>query len=130
MFLLAGGLWTVPVLADESVVPDLVGTWNGTSDGYHAGYGYFHPGDYQYVLSINEQEGRIFHGTLIVSGLDPTKEYPLSGVVSHDMKTLEIAEYGTGTDTGYLLSPDEMELILLVNDSDNFSVLCKLKKET
>ena len=46
------------------------------------------------------------------------------------MKTLEIAEFGTGKDTGYLVSPDQMELILLVDEADNFSVLCNLKKET
>lgn len=129
VFLLCIGIGTTGAMADESLIPDLVGNWSGTSDGFHAGTGYFHPGDYHYVLNISQQEGRIFNGTLIVSGLDPTREYPLSGVIAHDMKTLEIAEFGTGKDTGYLVSPDQMELILLVDEVDNFSVLSNLKKD-
>lgn len=129
VLLLGIGITTTLTMADETSLPDLVGNWTGTSSGFHAGTGYFHAGDYQYVLTISHQEGRIFNGTLLVSGLDPTREYPFSGVIAHDMKTLEITEYGTGTDTGYLLSPDEMELILRVNEEDNFSVLCTLKRE-
>ncbi|MDD1724915.1 MAG: hypothetical protein LUQ07_07285 [Methanospirillum sp.] len=129
VLLLIIGIGTVGVMADESLVPDLVGNWTGTSEGFHSGFGYFHAGDYHYVLNIGQQEGRIYNGTLTVSGLDPTRDYPFSGVISHDMKTLEIAEFGTGKDTGYLLSPDEMELVLLVDEADNFSVLCTLKKE-
>ncbi|MDD1728499.1 MAG: hypothetical protein LUQ50_05450 [Methanospirillum sp.] len=129
VLLISIGFGPAGVLADEPSLPDLVGNWTGTSEGFHAGSGYFHAGDYRYVLTIGQQEGRIFNGTLIVSGLDPTREYLLSGVIAHDMKTLEITEFGTGMDTGYLLSPDEMELVLLVNEVDNFSVLCTLKKE-
>ncbi len=84
------GFGTAGVLADESSLPDLVGNWTGTSDGFHAGAGYFHDGDYRYVLNIGQQEGRIFNGTFIVSGLDPTREYPFSGVIAHDMKSLEM----------------------------------------
>lgn len=129
VLLLVIGVGTLGGMAYESSIPDLVGNWTGTSEGFHSDPGYFHAGDYQYILSIGEQEGRIFNGTLIVSGLDPTREYRFSGVIAHDMKTLHIAEYGTGQDTGYLLSPDRMELVLLVDKTDNFSVLCDLKKE-
>ncbi|WP_319578316.1 hypothetical protein [uncultured Methanospirillum sp.] len=129
VLLLIMGVGTTGGMADESSIPDLVGNWTGTSEGFHSEPGYFHAGDYQYILSIGQQEGRIFNGTLIVSGVDPTREYRFSGVIAHDMKTLHIAEYGTGQDTGYLLSPDRMELVLLVDDTDNFSVLCNLKKE-
>ena len=129
VLLLFIGVGTIGCMADKSPIPDLVGNWTGTSEGFHSVPGYFHQGDYQYILSIGEQKGRIFNGTLTVSGLDPTREYRFSGVIAHDMKTLHIAEYGTGQDTGYLLSPDQMELILLVDNSDNFSVLYNLKKE-
>lgn len=129
MLLLFIGIGTPLVMADESSTPDLVGNWTGTSDGYHSGAGYFHAGDYHYILNIRQQEGRIFNGTLIVSGLDPSRDYLFSGVIAHDMKTLQIAEFGTGKDIGYLLSPTEMELVLLVDEADNFSVLCSLKKE-
>ena len=129
ILLLCIGIGITHGMADQTFSPDLIGNWTGTSEGFHSGFGYFHAGDYHYILHIRDQQGRIFNGTLIVSGLDPTREYPFSGVIAHDMKTLEIAEYGTGKDIGYLVSPDEMELILLVDESDNFSVLCTLKKE-
>ncbi|PWR73693.1 hypothetical protein [Methanospirillum lacunae] len=129
VLLIVIGVGIMGVMADESLIPNLVGNWTCTSEGFHSEPGYFHAGDYQYILNIGQQEGRIFNGTLIVSGLDPTREYPFSGVVAHDMKTLHIAEYGTGQDYGYLLSPDQMELVLLVDETDNFSVLCNLTKE-
>lgn len=129
VFLLLFGIGITIVAADESSIPDLIGNWTGTSYGYHSAAGYFHAGDYQYILKIGQQEERVFNGTLTVSGIDPTRSYPFSGIIAHDMKTLHIAEYGTGEDIGYLISPDELELILMVNDLDNFSVLCTLKRE-
>jgi hypothetical protein len=128
LFLLYAGLLCIPAIADESVIPDLVGSWTGSSEGYHSATGYFHEGAYQYLLNVAHQEGRIFNGTLMVSGMEPTRSYPFSGVVGTDMKSLFLAEYGTGIDLGHLISPDVMELVLLVNEKDNFSVLCTLRK--
>ena len=41
------------------------------------------------------------------------------------MKTLYITEYGTGNDLGYLVSPDEMELIGMTTKGN--TVLTELK---
>ena len=117
------------VSADTTEIPDLVGNWTGTSTGHNAVKGYFQEGDYGYVFSVTEQKGRIFNGTLYVTEKENITAYPYSGVISHDLKSFTIAEYGTGEDFGYLISPGEMELTLLVNEPDGFAVLCTLQKE-
>jgi len=55
---------------------------------------------------------------------------PCLSVQSHeyDMKTLNVIEYGTGLDIGYLISDKEMELILQVNEVDGLTELCTLQK--
>jgi hypothetical protein len=116
--------------AELSEIPDLVGNWTGTSTGHNAMDGYFYEGDFTYVFSVTDQNGRVFNGTLYVADINETTLYPYSGIISYDQKTLVITEYGTGMDTGYLISPEEMELILLVNEKNAFAVLCTLKKGT
>lgn len=116
------------VSADIVSVPDLVGNWTGTSSGHYAEIGYIEEGTYTYTLVIPEQRDRVFNGTLIEEGIDGHREYRFSGIIAPDMKELQIVEYGTGIDMGYLISDTDMELILLVHDEKGLAELCSLTK--
>lgn len=117
------------VLAELSVIPDLVGNWTGTSVGHNAQDGYINETTYEYVFVITDQQGRAFNGTLYESGINGDLTYGESGVISNDMKTLYIADHDKGYNTGYLLGPDTMELILLVDGDEALAEVCTLKKK-
>jgi hypothetical protein len=114
--------------ADVISTPDLKGNWTGTSVGHYAIDGYVGEGTYSYDLVIKEQNGRVVNGTLYERGIKENNEYNFSGIIAHDMKTLNVVEYGTGLDIGYLISDKEMELILQVNEVDGLAELCTLQK--
>ena len=65
---------------------------------------------------------------MIEEGIQGHNEYTFSGIIGHDMKTLYLAEHQKGKDFAYLLTPDEMELILLVEGQGGLAELCTLKK--
>lgn len=116
------------VCAEVSSVPDLKGNWTGTSVGHEAKDGYIGEGTFNYNFVVEEQKGRVFNGTLFETGKDGEKTYFYSGIIAHDMKTLNIVEHGTGHEIGYLISDTEMELILQVSEEDGLAELVTLKK--
>lgn len=113
---------------NTDVIPNLVGNWTGTSEGYAWDYG-FYGEEYpmEVVLSIIEQKNRVFNGTLFTSGKDYQNTFSFSGIIDHDMQTLYLTEIGTGYDFGHLLSPDTIELICLDGEGNN--ALATLKKQ-
>lgn len=116
------------VSADSETVPSLIGNWTGTSVGHNQESGYFGEESYSYILSITEQQGRVFNGTLFEEGIKGHNEYTFSGIIGHDMRTLHLAEHQKGKDIGYLLTPDELELILLVEGQGGLAELCSLTR--
>lgn len=116
------------VSADSETVPSLIGNWTGTSVGHNQELGYLSEESFSYTLSIPEQQGRVFNGTLFEEGIKGHNEYTFSGIIGHDMRTLHLAEHQKGIDIGYLLTPDEMELILLVEGQGGLAELCHLQK--
>lgn len=116
------------VFAETLSVPDLIGNWTGTSTGHHADIGYIGSGTFEYTFIVTDQKDRIFNGTLVEEGINGHNEYQYSGIIGPDMKKLYLAEHGTGLDVGYLLSDNEMELILLVPEERSIAELCTLKR--
>lgn len=99
-------------------VPDLVGNWAGSGPGYHEGTGYVEEADYVTLsLTIVEQKDRLFAGNMTyqVNGTDVVEGF--FGVFGADNKTFHIAEFGSGTDLGMVISDDEIELIY-IQDGD------------
>jgi hypothetical protein len=119
----------LPVSAESSEIPDLVGNWTGHSVGHYAREGYTTEESFNYVFVITDQQGRAFNGTLYESGIHGDVAYGESGVISYDMKTLNMADHDKGYNHGSLVSPDTMELIILVDGEDALAEVCVLKKE-
>ena len=96
--------------AASPVLPDLRGTWNGTSLGYVDQSGY-HLVQSALSMEVTAQDGRLFTGTIayVVNGTGTTKEF--AGVLGADGKTIETIELPDGFCTGVVVSPDELELI-------------------
>jgi hypothetical protein len=94
-------------------IPNLVGNWTGSYEGYVNNIGYTNATD-ALTLTISEQKGRLFTGNLSgnLSGLG--KEVGgFSGVIALDNKTFYMAEYDMGYDAGTMLSNDTIELLYL-----------------
>jgi hypothetical protein len=103
------------------VVPDLLGSWIGTSTGYLdlSTYEVFND---TLVMNITGQDGYFFTGELsfpAVNSSMQTKEF--AGVVGPDGKTIETIEYPGGFSDGVILSADEIELIF--RDESNPSTI-------
>ncbi len=92
------------------VLPDLRGTWNGTSLGFvdQSGYHLVHSA---LSMEVTVQDGRLFSGTIayVVNGTGTTKEF--AGVLGADGKTIETLELPDGFCDGVVVSADELELI-------------------
>ena len=128
--LLFGCLGLSLVCADSPGYPDLVGTWTGLSSGYYEKMDMlFNETDgLTYAMTIPEQQGRIFKGSIEVSGEDFQANYTFSGIIDHDMSTFYLAEKDTGMDIGHIISPTEIELIGLDLNSSS-TVLINLTKK-
>jgi hypothetical protein len=97
-------------------IPNLVGNWTGSYEGYANGAGYKAANETGAItLVISEQSGRIFAGNLSELGHE-TEGF--SGVIASDNKTIYMAEYDSGYDVGTVLSDDTIELAYL-EDGEN-----------
>ena len=99
--------------AETTPVPDLLGNWTGSAVGHSKMDGFFEESAGAYLLVINEQQDRLFSGTLyyVYEGSDWNVDF--SGGIGPDMETLYIAEYDEGFNIGKMLSPDEFEIIYI-----------------
>ena len=96
-------------------LPDLVGVWEGPSVGYDDGEGYYEDGeDNTVTLTIAEQRGRIFNGTLVYLNRNGTAVVEgFAGAIGLDNSTFYLAEFNSGYDVGTIISEDEIELLYL-----------------
>jgi len=119
------------VCADSTEYPNLVGTWMGVSSGYYAKDDllFNESQGLPYTMTIPEQQGRVFKGSLNATGEHFQANYTFSGIIGHDKTTLYLAEKGTGMDVGYLVSPTDIEFIGLGLEDSSTMVLNFIKKE-
>jgi hypothetical protein len=99
-----------PVPSGEPAIPDLVGSWTGTTLGYESGRGFTDYGNAPFTLVITDQQGRIVAGYthLVLNGTEWKK--PMTGIIARDGRTLAIVEENNGYTTGEITGPDTMEL--------------------
>jgi len=92
-------------------IPNLVGNWTGSYEGYEQGTGYM---NYTGALmTVSEQKGRLFTGNF--SDLDQWKK-GFAGIIALDNSTLYISEYDhMGYAIGTIISNDMIELDYLEN---------------
>ncbi len=94
-------------------IPNLVGNWTGSYEGYVNDIGYTNATG-ALTLAISEQKGRLFTGNLTGNLSELGKDVGgFSGVIALDNKTFYMAEYDMGYDVGTVLSNDTMELLYL-----------------
>jgi hypothetical protein len=97
-------------------VPNLVGNWTGTSNGYFNEDGVtklYENGSISLV--ITEQNDRLFTGNLTTMLNGEAIVKSLAGAIGLDNKALYIAEFDQGYDIGNIISKDEIELIYLAD---------------
>jgi len=129
--LLLCGCHGLSLVCAESINPDLVGTWTGVSSGYYEKDDliFNETEGLKYTLTIPEQQGRVFKGSLEASGNHFQANYTFSGIIDHDMTTIYFAEKGTGMDIGHIMSPTELEFIGLGLEDSSTALINFIKKE-
>ena len=132
------GIWYLTILVFALLatgictakVPDLVGNWTGSHEGYHKGQGTVEQLEEGVVsLVINEQNDRVFMGNLtyrMANGAEGTDGF--AGAIGSDNKTLYIAEFGTGYDLGTIISEDEIDLIYINDGKTGEAAIEKLHR--
>jgi hypothetical protein len=102
-------LATIGLSAAE--IPNLVGNWTGSYEGYTNGGSYKATNETGAItLVISEQLGRQFTGNLSKLGQVTAA---ISGLIALDNKTFYMTEYDGGYDVGTVLSSDTIELLYL-----------------
>jgi len=81
--LLASASASVAQAQDASNIPNLKGTWAGTSHMHHKVHGHLKPEGKSAELVVLSQEGRVFHGRVGWSNKAPGKD-TFSGVIDKD----------------------------------------------
>lgn len=127
---LAMGICTAQV--PKAQVPNLVGNWSGSENGYFASNGSYKLVENLSVnLAIVEQKDRLFTGNLTFPSENGTKiTEDLSGVIGLDNKTLYIAEFKDGYDLGTIISDSKIELIYLQEGKMGGTLLYDLHRMT
>ena len=92
-------------------IPNLVGNWTGSYEGYAYGIGYKAANETDAItLVISEQQGRLFTGNLREMGQGTAA---VSGVIALDNQTFYMTESDGGYDIGTVLTSDTIELLYL-----------------
>ncbi|HWQ66396.1 MAG TPA: hypothetical protein VN372_05955 [Methanospirillum sp.] len=118
--------------AETQNPPDLVGNWTGTSVGHDRTEGYDGPSSWDFILSISEQKGRVFNGTIsFTHKADKTKNGSVgfSGVIGSDMKSLYMAEYLDGFNVGQIMGPDTLEILYLESGEEASAAIDTFTRE-
>jgi len=94
-----------------SQVPDLTGTWTGSMASYSEAAGYVSYPVGSMKMTVTNQSGRIFNGTMIFTTGNQTPEIcAFAGAIGRDGKTITIVNKNGGYDTGTIVSATEIEL--------------------
>ena len=92
-------------------IPNLVGNWTGSYEGYANGIGYKAANETDAItLVISKQQGRLFTGNLREMGQGTAA---VSGVIALDNQTFYMTESDGGYDIGTVLTSDTIELLYL-----------------
>ncbi len=115
-------------------VPNLVGNWTGSGEGYQNGKGYLNESEAGILtMMVSEQNGRLFTGNLIINASSEHKVISpmiegFSGAIGLDNKTLYIAEYDKGYDLGTLITNGKAELCYLEDGKNAGAFVISLTK--
>ncbi len=106
-------------------IPNLVGNWTGSYEGYEQRAGYL-KNETGAFMTVSEQKGRLFTGNF--SDMEQWKE-GFAGIIALDNKTLYIAEYDhMGYAIGTIISNDTIELAYLEDGETNGAFINKFHR--
>jgi hypothetical protein len=129
--LTCGCTTTTPPASGTTAVatPDLVGNWSGTWKDYTDGTGYSDGAGYSMIMSVTQQQDRIFSGDFYFFSPDGSTEVDtFAGVIGPDGTTLTVVEENGGYCSGTYSAPDAIELIY-TNDAIPYNIaIDSLKK--
>jgi len=94
-------------------IPDLLGNWTATGNGYIAGDGYTTLPENSLNFSIVEQNGRLFMGNVTYTENGTETVEGLAGAIGLDNKTIFRVEFSEGYSLGTIISENEIEMIYL-----------------
>lgn len=97
--------------------PNLTGSWTGPMEGYDKGTGFSDYKNLSVVMTITEQQGRIFAGNMTIKGDGLDVVSGIAGVIAVDNRTFSIAEEYGGYCFGDVLSPDAIDMTYLDDGS-------------
>ena len=97
--------------ATLSAIPNMVGNWTGTANGYIEGIGYSNYQNGTITMVVTQQQDRIFSGTLIFSSNGTTSSVPFAAAIARDGRTFQEVEKDNGYTTGQIVSDNEIEMI-------------------
>jgi len=116
-----------PVVTTNMVIPNLTGTWTGTTIGHTEAEGFREHNTPQFIITA--QKGQAFTGNKTYTRADG-KVYPesFSGVISSDGK-IYIADHNSGLTIGDLSGPDKMELKYIEDGDDAQAFIILLTRQ-
>ena len=104
------------------VTPNLIGTWNGTMQGYHEVIGYTDWGNRTMSMVVTDQRGKFFSGNLVIPINSTFVKTPtLAGIIENDGKTFIMVEENNGYTKGLIIGDNKIQLINL-NDHSPINV--------
>jgi hypothetical protein len=110
-------------------VPDLLGNWTGSVNGYFEEDGSYKLSEKGNIsLAIVEQKDRLFTGNITYTLNENEVVESFAGVIGLDNKTLYIAESNEGYDFGTIISDNDIELIYLEDGESGWSAIDTLHR--
>jgi hypothetical protein len=106
-----------PVQTTAAALPNLTGTWTGPMQGYDEREGFTDHPFLTAVMTVSEQHGRVFAGSIVLKGNSTETKIDFAGVVGRDNRTLTIAQKDGGYCTGEVIATDEIELVYMQDGS-------------
>ena len=97
--------------ATLSAIPNMIGNWTGTANGYTEGIGYSNYQNGTITMVVTRQQDRIFSGTLVFSLNGTTSSVPFAAAIDRDGRTFQEVEKDNGYSTGQIVSDNEIEMI-------------------
>ena len=108
---------------------DLTGNWTGSMTGYNQDTGYISSPIGSMKMTVANQTGRVFSGTMVFAGNNgPDETITFAGVIGRDGKTLTFTNEGGGYDTGSILSNNELELVYAYDGKPFIITIDSLKR--
>jgi hypothetical protein len=99
-----------PVVPQNSVIPNITGTWTGAMQGYEQGTGYTDYRNATMAMIVTGQQGRIFSGHYVWTSNGTRTDEGFAGVIAPDGMTLSTAEESGGYSSGILSQGNVLEL--------------------